>query len=181
MKLKNNKGYVGIDASIAVLVLLIIVPTIAGLIYNVNKSNNLIDRKSEAISIAVNTIETIKGIGVSSFNADSFDETIIVTRLNNIYTEEINSHLNSDEKTVTTETDGTKTIDGLILEKGENTYTIKIQIQDYANTQAAQDRENATGVEVKSECVKQIKVIVGFRTGKQQKDIELNTVISEKE
>ena len=46
MNLKNNKGYVGIDASIAVLILLIIIPTIAGMIYNVNKTNNLIDRKS---------------------------------------------------------------------------------------------------------------------------------------
>ena len=175
MKIKNNRGYVAIDASIAVLVLLIIVPTIAGMIYNVNKTNNLIERKNEAISIAINTIETVKGLGV---HAD-IDETVIKNKLSDIYTfaedNTFTSELINDEAT---EFDDKITSIQGTLTKDENTYKIQIDIQDYANTQEAIDKKNNTGIEVIDELIKIVKVNVTFKSGNQEKDIELSTVIN---
>ena len=37
MKIKNNKGFVGVDTSIAIIILLIFIPTITAMIYNINK------------------------------------------------------------------------------------------------------------------------------------------------
>ena len=37
MNLKKNNGFVGVDISVAVIILLILVPTITGMIYNINK------------------------------------------------------------------------------------------------------------------------------------------------
>ena len=148
MNLKNNKGYVGIDASIAVLVLLIIVPTLVGMIYNVNKTNNFIDRKTEAISIAVNTIEVAKGIEVSVLDTD----TVIQDLKDNIYTE-----LDTTEMTLT---------------KDNNTYKIEVDIQDYADTTEGTAQSATSGY------VKIVNVTVTYRAGKQEKNIELNTVIN---
>ena len=39
MKIKNNKGFVGVDTSIAIIILLIFIPTITAMIYNINKEN----------------------------------------------------------------------------------------------------------------------------------------------
>lgn len=148
MNFKNNKGYVGIDASIAILVLLIIIPTVAGMIYNVNKTNNLIERKTEALSIAVNTIETAKGIGVETLDK----ETVIKELKNNIYTE-----LDTTELTLT---------------KDDNTYKIEIVIQDYAETDEGISQSAISGL------TKIINVKVIFKSGEEQKNVELNTVIS---
>lgn len=150
MKLKNNKGYVAIDASIAVLVLLIIVPTIAGMIYNVNKTNDFIDRKTEAISIAVNTIEAAKGIDSDIVELKEENVQVAIgTSLEEIYGEDFET----SEFTLT---------------KNENTYKIVLDIQDY----------NKINTEAKENKVKIVTATVKFRSGKQEKKIELSTVIS---
>ena len=164
MKLKNNKGYVGIDASIAILVLLIIVPTLAGMIYNVNKSNNLIDRKTEAISIAVNTIEAMKGIGIFDINDSNFNETVLTTSLSSLYT--------LDGNPTTEVVDNIKSIKGITLTKDKNTYQIQVDIQDYADTKEGKAKSVPLGK------VKIVNVTVTFKSGKQTENIELSTVIS---
>ena len=166
MNLKNNKGYVGIDAAIAVLVLLIIIPTIVGMIYNVNKTNSFVDRKTEAISIAINTIEAIKGIGIDGINDENFNETVVTAKLEELY-------VLTDDDTPTSETvDTVNTIKGITLTKDENTYKIQVDIQDYADTIT-----DGT-VTVESGKVKIVNVTVTFRAGKQEEKIELSTVIS---
>jgi len=152
MKFKNNKGYVGIDASMSLIILLIIVPTLVGMIYNVNKTNNLIDRKTQAISIAVNTIETAKGIEIADLTSEE-----VITELKQIYP-------------AIDETDSTLTIDD------KDTYKIEVEIKDYADTEEAEQRETETGIEIQSGKVKIVKVIVTFKSGKDIEKIELTTV-----
>ena len=60
MKLKNNKGYVGVDVTIALMVLVILVPTITAMTFNINKTSNVIKRKTQALSIATNMLEISK-------------------------------------------------------------------------------------------------------------------------
>ena len=156
MNLKNNKGYVGVDASIAVLILLIIIPTITGLIFNVNRTNNLIDRKTEAVSIAVNTIESAKGVEVAELTSEK-----VKGELEGIYTisDITETDVTSDKKVLTTT-------------KDNNTYKIEVQIQDYANTTEGIAQAASTWK------VKIVEVIVTYKEGKEQKNIELSTAIS---
>lgn len=60
MKFKKDKGYVGIDITVSILLIVVIIPTIAGMIFNINKSNNSIKRKTQASSIAAAVMENAK-------------------------------------------------------------------------------------------------------------------------
>ncbi len=60
MKLKNNKGYVGVDVTIALMVLVILIPTITAMTFNINKTSNVIKRKTQAVSITSNIMENAK-------------------------------------------------------------------------------------------------------------------------
>ena len=151
MNFKKNKGYVAVDAALAVFILVIMIPTITGMIYNINKNNKSIDRKTEAISIAVNTLEVAKGIGIEGMKAKTSDSiaTDVITNLKN----QLYSGLSI--------TDGT-------LEKDSNTYKIAVTVEDYADTHT-----DAT-----NDLVKTVKVIVTYKVGNKEENIELNTVIS---
>lgn len=144
MNFRKNKGYVGIDASLGVLILLLIVPTLVGMIYNVNKTNDFVDRKTEAISIAVNTLESAKGID----NLEDVTKENIGTALSEIYQE-----FSQEDFTVT---------------KNDVTYKIDIDIKDYSET-------NTTAESGK---VKTVTATVTFKSGNEQKSIDLSTVIS---
>ena len=71
MKIKNNKGFVGVDTSIAIIILLIFIPTITAMIYNINKENKNVERKSQALNFAVNVMETAKGIGTKDLTLEN--------------------------------------------------------------------------------------------------------------
>ena len=60
MHFKNEKGYTGIDIAISVVVLFIFVSLVAFLSYGFNSSSKAIELKAQAISLAVDEIETIK-------------------------------------------------------------------------------------------------------------------------
>ena len=71
MNFRKNRGYVATDASIAVIVLLIIIPTITGIVFNINQTNNKIDRKTQALNIAVNTIEASKSLSFQNLSKEN--------------------------------------------------------------------------------------------------------------
>ena len=60
MNLRNNRGVLGIDISVAFVIILIMIPIITGMIYNINKTNANIKRKSQALNIAINCMEIFK-------------------------------------------------------------------------------------------------------------------------
>ena len=60
MSFKNEKGYTGIDIAISVVVLFIFVSLIAFLSYGFNSSAKEIELKAEALTLAIDEIETIK-------------------------------------------------------------------------------------------------------------------------
>ena len=70
MKIKNNRGAVGIDISIAIVIVFIFVSLIAILSYNINSTSREVELKSEATQIAVDEIETIKSEAQSYFNGN---------------------------------------------------------------------------------------------------------------
>ncbi len=58
--MKSEKGYIGVDIAISIVVLFIFVSLIASLSYRVNSSSQEIELKSKASELAVSEIETIK-------------------------------------------------------------------------------------------------------------------------
>lgn len=152
MNIKNNKGYFAIDASVAMIILLMVVPLIAGMIYNITKANSSMARKTEAVNIAVNSIEKIKGIGVTGLSDNTTMDASIKQALKQVYQ-------NLDENEMT-------------LEKDEITYQISYEVTDYASTEAG---KNVQAIEGKT---KIIQVTVQYRNQKATKEVKLETSIS---
>lgn len=67
MKIRSQKGFTGIDIAISVIVITIFVSLIAVLIYRLNSSISELEKKSEAISIAINEIEKVKAKGFETY------------------------------------------------------------------------------------------------------------------
>ena len=113
MKLRNNKGYVMTDISIAVIILLILVPTIMGLVYNIGVTKRATEAKAEAINIATNTIEAAKGIELEAINTQSVLENIQT----NIY----------KEKMTISENNG-------VITTNKSSYKVSVDVADYADS-----------------------------------------------
>ena len=113
MKLRNNKGYVMTDISIAVIILLILVPTIMGLVYNIGATKRATEAKAEAINIATNTIEAAKGLELEAINTQSVLENIQT----NIY----------KEKMTISENNG-------VITTNKSSYKVSVDVADYADS-----------------------------------------------
>lgn len=150
MKIKNNKGFVGVDASIAIIILLIFIPTISAMIYNINKENKSIERKSQALNFAVNVMETTKKIELQDLSLEKIETEII-----NFYNEGV--IISNTELT-----------DGIInIEKNNINYNLTITIQDYSEIDNTVDENRA----------KWVKVVVTYLVGGNEQNIELATVV----
>ena len=64
MNFKSEKGFTGIDISIAIVVLFIFITIVSILAYNINSLKREIELKSEALYLAINEIEEIKLNGI---------------------------------------------------------------------------------------------------------------------
>ena len=159
MKFKNDKGYVLTDVSISVIILLILTPVIMGLVYRINSSKRNTEIKSEAINIAVNSLEAAKGIGVSDLidSNENKAETLILNKLNE---ENYNNKLNIDQtegKTATFNTD-------------KGSYMLLLNVTDFADAENAPD-------DVMRNIVKTVNATVKYRTNGTDQEINLSTVI----
>lgn len=63
VNLREQKGFAGSDIIIAVIILFIFVSLITTMFYNFNTSSKEVERRSEAVDIAINEIEQIKSNG----------------------------------------------------------------------------------------------------------------------
>ena len=152
MNLRNNKGYVMTDASIAVIILLILVPTIMGIVYSINATRRETEAKSEAISIATNAVEAAKGITLANLD----DEAVL------------NSLANSFQD----DTDRNMTIsnDKGIIKTDKATYELTMSVIDFADTENAP--EDAISNKVKTVTAK-----VKYRIKGTDQEISLSTVV----
>lgn len=158
MKLRNNKGYVMTDASIAIIILLILVPTIMGMIYSLNVTKRNTETKAQAVNIAVNVMETAKGMELS----DDLNGQVILESLGDsqgiyqgmmgtIEEEEING----------------KNISKAIITKDNASYKVYVDVIDYAE-------ENT---EAKQNVLKTVIVNVQYKASGQENEISLKTII----
>ena len=62
MKIKNNKGVVGVDIAVAIVILITFVGIIVGMFSNLAVTSRRVERKTVATKLAVEVIEGIKTI-----------------------------------------------------------------------------------------------------------------------
>ena len=148
MNLKNNKGYVMSDISIAVIILLILVPVIMGIVYGINSTKKATEIKSEALNIAINTIEAAKGLNIE----DVDEENILENVKDSVY---------GNTMTIEEETENEETTYTGIIETEKAGYIVKSEVVDYENKNV----------------VKTVTVTVRFKAQGEEKQIELSTVV----
>ena len=83
MNLRNNKGYTGIDISVAMIIILIFIPTIFGIVYNLQKVRAKSEREANSINVATDVLEIAKSIAYSDVTISENSE--FIARLNNKY------------------------------------------------------------------------------------------------
>lgn len=185
MNLKNNNGYVLTDAAIALIIIVILIPTITGMIYNINRIKHGNERKTEAINIAVNTIEAAKSINMADLPKTESQEE--VTETGTAGTESTGSETQGDEAQTQTYSDDpmikeiqkkleTETnykdidIQGNIVNMTykSNEYQVEITSKDYS--------EEHTDAE--ENIIKTITVKVTYHIGGEEKSIDLSTVVT---
>ena len=147
MKIRNNKGYVMTDISISIIILLILVPTIMGIVYNIGVTKRATEAKAEAINIATNTIEAAKGIDIANINVNSVLENI----KNNIY----------KEKMTISENNG-------VINTNKSSYKVSVDVIDYADSHTE---------DVQPNIVKTITAKVEYRLSGKTQEITLKTVV----
>ena len=147
MNLKQNKGYVGIDISIGVIILLILVPTIMGIVYGVNSTNKAVSVKTRALNILVNAVETAKGTSFDEFNKTKLFE---------------NYQTNTGD-TVTI--DNTNNI--AIISTPDVSFKLDYAIKDY----------HETSNEAEEDIVKTVTAIVTYKIGNKEHTMDLSTVL----
>ena len=77
MKIKDEKGFSGIDITVAVIIILLFMSLITTVFYNITISSKTLERKTEATYIAVDVIEKIKALNYDDIAVKTYDDTNI--------------------------------------------------------------------------------------------------------
>lgn len=117
MRLKNNKGFTGVDIAIATVILIVFISLIAAMFYNLSITSKKIQRKTIATNLAIETIEGMKVVNFSDLN-----EPMTVEKINQLTGKDIKVPAGY---TVTTSIDNTTYPDAIKIIKAEVTYTEK--------------------------------------------------------
>lgn len=107
MNIKNNKGITGVDITIAIIILALFVSLITSMFYNVTIIGRTVNRKAEAVYIAIQVIEAAKQIGYDELPTGETDETTSLTL------EELNTKLEENAITL------------------KNGYSVDIKVENY--------------------------------------------------
>lgn len=75
MKIKDEKGFTGIDITVAVIIIMLFMTLIGTIFYNITASHRQLERKTEATYIAIDVMEKLK--------AQNYDDLIVGEYNNN--------------------------------------------------------------------------------------------------
>ena len=82
MKIKNQKGFVGTDITVAIIIIMLFVSITSVVLFNLTKNSKGIERQSNATYIATDVIETIKLIPYNNLELTSGETQITKTGSN---------------------------------------------------------------------------------------------------
>ena len=148
MNLRNNKGFVLEDVSIAIIIILILVPVIMGIVFSINSSKNTEEIKSEALNILTNTMEIAK-----ANNLEELTTTKIIEGLSSLYGDKVQSKANP-----------------MVIKTNKASYQLEIQVVDYAD-------DTVNHPEATANVVKTVKAIIEFRVSGKDQKMDLSTVV----
>ena len=177
MDLRNNKGYTGIDISITILILIILIPVITGMAYNIGKSNSGIEQKSYAITEASSALEVAKSVtNIENIYSKKSDTPKVVVE-DDDYIKKLKSNfqdklVDSMQEPQIKEEEGNEKIVFVTKDKNDKQYKILIDVEDFANTGTIEG--------AKKNIVKKITAKVIYRIGNKTENIEISNVISKK-
>ncbi len=166
MNLRDNRGFVGVDISIAVIILLVLVPTIMGIIFFINSLQNVTKVKDGALNIATNAMELAKGIDLrqqdtENLTAYKINENEILDGLMQIY----NDSNNNSSMTVDSENEKSEAV----ITFNDVLYKLEISVTDFAN--------NTTEQNIESGIVKTATVSVTYKVRGEEKTMNISTVV----
>ena len=131
MKIKHNKGYVGVDLTISLMILIILIPTITAMTFNINSVSSGIKRKTEALSIATNVMESAKVVyEENKITSDVFLNKLI-NKVKSMYIDE-----ETDDEIFETVDDST-----LLGTIDKSMYRIKIDVEEKDGNKAVVNTE----------------------------------------
>lgn len=154
MNLRNNEGFTGVDISIAIIIILIFIPTIFGSVYSIQKNSNSVKRESRAVKVASNILEIAKSVGYEDLK---FSEGSNYTQALNENYEQYRSSADDNANCLFKGTDG-------------EYYKIDIKISNYY--------PEGIEEEDKEDFVKKVNVVVTYTVANKQKKVEISTVLS---
>ena len=147
IKFRSEKGFTGIDITVAIIVILLLMSIISILFFNITKSSKSIDRKSEATFLATTIIEDIK--------AQEYDNLAITNGFVNV---KDYSYSNNNKVSAVTNNE---------IKDG---YTTTLNVYTYV-PDSVTDRTEV------NDLVKVITVKVEYKLGNEVKNVELTTSI----
>lgn len=147
MNVKSQKGFTGIDITIAIIVITLFVSIISVVFYNITISSKKVEIKTEATYIAQDVIEKIKAL--------DYDEAIETQGEDAV---DIGSYKNNNK---------------LIIDNKEydSAYTIEIKVKKYVPNSNGQENNDS------NDLVKIVNVNVLYKIGKEVENVELTTTI----
>ena len=147
MNVKSQKGFTGIDITIAIIVITLFVSIISVVFYNITISSKKVERKTEATYIAQDVIEKIKAL--------DYDEAIETQGEESV---DIGSYKDNNK---------------LIIDNKEydSAYTIEIKVKKYVPNFNGQENNDS------NDLVKIVNVNVLYKIGKEVENVELTTTI----
>ena len=151
MKFKSEKGFTGIDITIALIIVLLFMSLISVLLFNITKSSKSIERESEATYIATAIIE--------SFKSKNYEDIKLTSEVN------ITNYLDSNNnQIIPVKTSGTVDLNDnrILIEQG---YTANVIVVNYPEDE---------------DLVKIITVRVQYKLAAETKTVELNTSVVRK-
>lgn len=170
--LRKNQGYTGVDISISILVLVILIPIIGGIVYNISKAGNGLSQKSYAINVATNILEIAKSIDDIKYVYSKTDEEPEESETKSfIYF--LNNRIQSKISDAQIQTvDGDEHIVLTVQDQKHNHYRAIIDVVDFADVTSSPDPKN--------NIVKEVKANVTYSVGSKLKNVEISTVVSKR-
>ena len=136
-----------------------------GMVYNANVSKNELGAQVEALNIATNVIEELKGMNIEDLTAEKIDIELYEGFYKNNIT---NGNIDSNNKIYTCvigeKKDNNGVVDGLNFKAS---YMVRIVVEDYAD-----GKEDIT-----PNIVKTIHLSITYKYKGEEKTIELSTVV----
>ena len=150
MKIKQEKGITGIDITISVILIAIFVGIITTLTYQIQTTSTQIKRRAEAMTYAIETVETIKSYGFG------------------ILPEVGSNKIDTSTDEVLTE----KVADGYIKVNGEEIpFYREVSVLDYTELK----EENSTK---QKNLLKKVTVTISFKIGKEEQNVQLSILLA---